>query len=521
MPAIKKKSPSEWRRESLQYAFPEYNDLVEYRMRVDDCLQGQKNIKRKAIYLPPTKWQEEHTEEYHAFLQRALFYSMTTYAMRIYEGLTMSGFPEIILAEDGKMDFILRSATVHHRDLHSLQSNLNREQFSHGLRCMLVDPTDNPQYPFVIKEYCANSFLRAYFDSNSGDSKARMVLLDESGYDYDLKTKQDVYAPRFLVLGLDANNEYYQCNISPADWVQFDIYNPPKDARTTYPTYRGIRISQIPFTWCGASSLSGVSMDMPPLLDMADCEIKLFQLDAQYSQHIFQSCQETMFFLNASSDFKLESVRYGSGAHNKLPKGVEPKVISNNGVGFTAQKEYMDSIIAQIELRRMSIMSSKSHQSGTAVGIVQNAQTAPLRTIVDTSGDAISEQLRFIALWMGYPDKEIARVRYTPSKDFANVDSNLSEFVALCQAVTRDEVPMLSEDLYRMAKENGYVNSRIEWKEFKKRWALEKLERQDSLGYIPQSKKGILGDPQPFGEKNTDDGNVPQDGKNAAAKPAG
>jgi len=492
MPAIKKKSPNDWRYEAKQYAFLEYSDLLEYRMRVDDCLQGQRNIKRKAIYLPPTMWQEEHPEEYNAFLQRALFYSMTTYAMRIYEGLTMSGFPEIILPESGSMDFISNAATVHRRDLHSLQSNLNREQFAHGLRCMLVDPTNNPAYPFVIKEYGANTFLRAYFPATPGENKAKMVLLDESGYNYNTQTKKDEYEPRFLVLGLDANEEYYQSVISPDQWANFNIDIPPVDEKTTYPTYRGIRLNRIPFTWCGASSLSGVSMDLPPLLDMADCEIKLFQLDAQYSQHIFQSCQETVFFLNTGKDFNLGDIRYGCGAHNKLPKDVVPKVISNNGIGFTAQKEYMDSIMAQIELRRMSIMSSKSHQSGTAVGIVQNAQTAPLRTIVDTSGDAITEQLRYIAQWMGYGDDVSSRVLYTPSKDFANVDSNLSEFVALCQSVAEGVVPMLEEDLYRMAKENGYVNSRIEWKEFKNRWQLEKLERQENLGFIPHSQLGNL-----------------------------
>lgn len=492
MPKIKKITADQHFGIATSYAYPEYSELVEYRRRVDDCLQGQRNIKKKQVYLPPNKWQESHPEEYMAFLQRALFYSMTTYAMRIYEGLTMSGFPDIILPADGKMDFIKNDATVYRRDLKSLQSSLNYEQFAHGLRCLLLEITLNPDKPFFIQEYSANMFLRAHFTKDElGVSKAKMILLDESGDEYNLKTKRDEFVQRFRVLGLDANGDYYQSEIQPCDWVNFDIDNPPLE-KTIYPEYRGVRFNMIPFTWCGASSLSGNSLDLPPLIDMADCEIKLFQLDAQYSQHIYQSCQETVFFLDTDAKFNLDDIRYGCGAHNKLPKGVKPIVISNNGIGFDAQKNYMDSIIAQIELRRMSIMSSKSHQSGTAVGIVQNAQTAPLRTIVDVSGDAITEQLRYMALWLGYSQKEVNKIRYTPSKDFANVDNNLSEFVALCGAVADGIVPMLEEDLYRLAKENSYVNSQRDWKDFKRKWKLEKLERQESLGFIPMSGSNNL-----------------------------
>lgn len=493
MSKIAKADPQSTFLSARSFAFPEYAELVEYRQRVDDCLQGQRNIKRKQQYLPPNQWQKDHPEEYQAYLQRALFYSMTTYAMRIYEGLTMSGEPEITLPKDGKMDFLRQWATVHKRSLHILQNNLNYEQFAKGLRCLLVEPQNSTERPFFIQEFDANCFLRAYFYKYDGESKAKVVLLNQSGYKFNLQTKKDEWKESLLVLGLDKNGEYYQSLISFKDWGEkFDVDNPPatSDAdgiATVYPAYRNQRLNVIPFTWCGATSLSGATMDLPPLLDMADCELKLFQLDAQYGQHIFQSSQETVFYTGNTTNLDLDKIRFGSGAHNKLPRDCDVKVISNNGVGFQAQAEYMKSIMEQIELRRMSIMSSKSHQSGTAIGIVQNAQTAPLRTVVTTSGDAITEQMRYIAQWMGYSTDETASVRYAPSKDFANVDSNLSEFVGLCRAVADGVVPMLEEDLYRKAKENGYVNSKLDWGEFKTRWELERLDRQDNLGFIPTS----------------------------------
>lgn len=490
MTQIRKKTAEEHYSSLKTYAFMEYDELLNFRTRVDDCLQGQRNIKRKAIYLPPNQWQKEHPDEYFTYVERALFYSMTSYAMRLYEGLTMSGEPEVLLPKDGRMDFLRKYATVHRRDLHALQANLNREQLAHGLRCLLAEPTQDNDRPFFIQEYCANAFLRAvFYADDQGVSRPRMILLDESGYQFDMKRKEDEFVERFLVLGIDANGLYYQCRIKPEQWQAFDVDHPSEGGmKPVYPVFRGMPMRDIPFTWCGATSLSGSALDIPPLIDMADCEIKLFQLDAQFSQHIYQSCQETVFYKNCSKNFRLANIRYGCGAHNALPKDVEPMVLSTNGIGFDAQRQYMDSIVAQIELRRMSIMSSKSHQSGLSVGIVQNAQTAPLRMIVDQSGAAITEQLRYIAKWMGYEDKDVDIVSYTPSKEFANIDTDLSQFVALCQSVIEGTVPMLEEDLYRMAKDNGFVNSKRTWEEFKKQWRLEKLRRGEDLGMtIPRS----------------------------------
>ncbi|MBQ6599735.1 MAG: hypothetical protein IJH79_19470 [Lentisphaeria bacterium] len=76
-----------------QYAFPGHRDLVELREIVDDCLAGQRTVKERGKYLPPTKWQEKYPEKYREFLFRALFPSETKYSLDIYEGLFNIGDP--------------------------------------------------------------------------------------------------------------------------------------------------------------------------------------------------------------------------------------------------------------------------------------------------------------------------------------------------------------------------------------------------------------------------------------------
>jgi hypothetical protein len=133
----------------------------------------------------------------------------------------------------------------------------------------------------------------------------------------------------------------------------------------------------------------------------------------------------------------------------------------------------------------MSLLSSKSHTASASVGLVQAAQTSPLRTVVLTSGAAITEQLRYIAKWMGYDNDEILKIQYTPSNEFAKIDTDLTSFVALCKAVHEGSVPMLEEDLYRFAKECGFINSGVSWEDFKKQHKIEMQERTDALAIPP------------------------------------
>ena len=154
----------------------------------------------------------------------------------------------------------------------------------------------------------------------------------------------------------------------------------------------------------------------------------------------------------------------------------------------------MTAVKEEISQRIMSVMSSKSHQSGTAIGIVQNAQTSPIRTIVETSAAAITDQLRLIAKWMDYTDEEVAKVSYTPSNEFAKIDTDLSAFIGLCRAVYEGAVPMLEEDLYRFAKMCGFVNSKREFAEFKKLHDKEIRQRKDDLAIMPDNQGGQAAD---------------------------
>lgn len=467
---------SDLEKQAVQYAFPEYSDFLECRKIVDDCLAGLKTCDEKREYLPPTRWQTAHLEDYHEFLHRALFPYETKSSLDVYEGLFHLGSPQVILPEDGSMNYLINDASVTRDGLKDIQVRLNKEQMTHGLRMLLLEVRQDRQKPFFIQEYGANKFLRSHFSTERvpGESIADVVLLNESTVENDISSWSYRTVMRFRVLALDRNMEYYQRTIDPSELQNFDVLNPPLDGRTVYPEYFGRRFNRIPFVWCGASGLSGISLDMPPLLSMAETELKLFLCMAHNSQHIYMNTQEAIVITGSNKGYKLQDYDFCAGSVVSIPgDNVKVQYLSTNGVGFSAEEKEIERLQSSIEKKRLSLMSAKSHQSGTVVGLLQNSQSAPLRTVVTVSGNAISLILRHAANWMGYKPEEVERISYTPSQEFASERANISEFIALCKAVRSGEVKMLEEDLYVMAKESGFVHSRLSWAQFKEKYELE------------------------------------------------
>lgn len=492
-------------------AFPEYRELSECREVVDDCLSGQRTVKEKVRYLPPNDWQKSHEDQYKAFLRRALFPGETRYALDIYEGMFSLGNPKISLPESGKLDFIIKNASVYGDDLKQIQMRLNSEQMSHGLRCLLLEVRADADKPFFIREYPAGKFLRSHFSDIDGESFADFILLDESTGVYDLATFSDATDYKLRILALDKNGFYYQRSIRPWELNKdLDIRKPPLDDRTVYPAVFGTRFHRIPFVWCGVNSVSGASFEYPPMKSLADTELALYVAMANHSQHIYMNTQEILIFTGVTPESIPRDAVFGCGSFLALKNAeADAKYVSTNGVGFTAEKEEIEQLQSSIEQKRLSLMSAKSHQSGTVVGLVQNSQSAPLRTIVNTSGTAITRILRYMAQWIGMSEEEIYAIEYIPSQQFAETRISLSEFIALCKSVQDGSVKMLEEDLYSMARENGLINNSTPWGVFRKRYALEDEERQKKNAILPSATSG-----NPFANRQSEKNRETQSDEN-------
>lgn len=488
-----KYSPSQIYNAVSPIAFPEYDSLLEIRELIDDCITGLRTNDEKRKYLKPTQWQKKHPESFQEFLYRALFPFETKYSLDIYQGLFRLGTPNIHLPES--LRYLIKNASAKRDGLKDIQVRLNAEQMSHGLRMLLLETRESRKKPFFIQEYAANKFIRCHLVSKNGETYPDIILLNESSIVNDMATLSYMPDIKIRILALDKNGYYYQRQVGSNELTDFNYAFPPQDNRTFYPTFMGKKYDRIPFVWCGATSTDMETVDVPPLLPMAQKELKLFLCMAHNSQHIFMNTQEAVVITGAPGSFKIKDNEFVAGSVVSLPgENTRVQYLSTNGVGFSAEEKEIERLQSGIEQQRLSLMSAKSHQSGTVVGLVQNSQSAPLRTIVDVSGSAITQILRHAAEWMEIPDEEKMLVSYIPSTEFAEARVNLSEFISLCKSVQENIVPMLEEDLFDMAKKSGYINNDFSWEQFKEKYDIEFEERQ--------SKKAVTvknnGSPHPL-----------------------
>ena len=112
-----------------------------------------------------------------------------------------------------------------------------------------------------------------------------------------------------------------------------------------------------------------------------------------------------------------------------------------------------------------------ANQSGVALEIVRNAQTAALRVINNNIGKGIEEQLRWAGRWIGMSPEEIAEnIKFTPSNDFAELKPNAAEVVSI--ASNREKLEMTREEVRQYAERSGIVDPRP-WEEVQ-----EELDQQ-------------------------------------------
>lgn len=483
-------SASSFASQSAPFAYRNYLDFVEMRGMVDDCVRGIYTIDQKRSYLPQNAYRAKHPKMDQDFLERALFPGETQYALQTYDGLFSIGQPELALPEDGRMSYIAERASAMGGDMKHVQLRTNNEQMKHGLRCLLLETGGEAARPFFVQEYGADALLRIHYSEKEGDRHPDFVLLDESTTDYDVSLHEDVEVRRFLVLALDRNGDYYQRVIAPEELKDLDTLNPPGDGRTVYPDYLGRRFWRVPFLACGASGVTG-TIEVPPMLSMAQTEIALFKAMADHAYHIYMNTQEILCVTGADPSFadKANSGEVDVGAGTLMAfRSPDTKVFyaSTNGTGFTAEQQQIAQLKDDIDRKRMSLMSAKSHQSGTVVSMLAGAQTAPLRAVVDSSGVALTSLLRQMAEWMGYGEKEVSDIYYTPSQQFASASVNLSEYVSLCQAVRNGEVPMLQRQLYDMGRESGILSRTLPYERFKDLYAVERDEYLRDQVVLPQ-----------------------------------
>lgn len=480
----------------------DYRRAQAVRERVRDVTAGAAvvkslggNLADSYKYLIPTERQKSNADEYQRYLAMAVWPGYTGATDLTAGGLLAVGEPTWKIPPNHReLQQLIEYATPFKDGVKALQLRINRRQRIDGQCVLLMEVNSderirNGDPMFFINSYKSEKFLTAWFDFEDGESIARFVILDESDYEFDWIKKRRNYVNKYRLLGIDERDRYYQMAFRADQWNSIDIRNPrpaadpanPQFGEAFYPAPNGRVFNRIPLTWCNVTNLSGASYENPMLADLADLDLSIFNADAAYRQTLWLTSQPINVITGGNGDKIL--LAYGAGAVHYLPDGYKEEWLEFTGAGAGAQRTALEDLHARAIAKSMSLFGNVgSNQSGEALKIIQGAQVAPLVSMVQTSGDAITEQLRYAARWLGMSREQAAEeVLYSPSENFARLNLSITEIMNVVNGMANnaDLVPLLEKEVRRAFVESGLAED-MSWDEFLKAWQEEKEERQAS-----------------------------------------
>ena len=467
--------------QSFQEVHPQYSIFAEDWKLMRDCYRGQRRIKQEGtLYLPATQsmildGQGKGAEQigqkaYDAYRKRARFPNFTREAIQMAIGMMHSQPPEIKLPR--VMENIRSSRG---ESLPDLLRRINVEQLLTGRIGIMVDLPTNPlpgeDMPYLTT-YAAERLIN--WDDGTVDELVpqvlNLVVLNETEserknvFEWKLEDKY-----RVLIIGDDEENEvrgiYRQGVFRENSYLESAM-------RT--PSWRGRTLNKIPFIIVNSSDLVSTPDD-PPLLDLGNLCISIYQGDADYRQNLFMQGQDTFITIGGAFDDD-DNVRIGSGAHINLPMGGDAKYVGVTSQGFAEQRQSLEKLEARAGSMGAQTLdtTSRERESGDSLRIRVAARTADMNQVVETGAMGLEQALKVAAEWIGEDPNE---VEIKPNKEFGEMPLTGQSMVEMATARTLG-YPISARTLHDIARKRRVTTRTFEEE-------IEEAKKEDEMKDFP------------------------------------
>lgn len=444
-----------WEQFRRQFCPVEYTKMVKTWDKCKDAFTGEDAIREKDVkYLYKPKSKRKAEQAWTSYRDRAKFPSYCKDTLLKMGGILSSSYPEIELPDE--LEFFRELATSDHGGIIALKNRVQENILKFGRYHLLLEVGNVAagQNLFFISHIAPEKFLDCdWISPDGGETYLKWVLLDASDEVFDMRTKKRDFDRKLLVLGLDASGNYYKAKIKPEDWESFDIENPSGEVE--YPAPFNVVSNRIPFFVFNVTDRSFGHYQIPPMIDLVNISLHLYNADAPYQQTLFMTADPTL--VRKGVDKGQAEPQLGSDVFNDIPRDGDMKFLEFSGSGATAQLANIQIMQADAEKMGVSIagIEGAANASGVALEIVRNAQTAALRVINENICKGIENLLRFAYKWR-YPsadDEQTAdAVKFTAVNDFADAKANIQEVVQL--AMNRKAMELTREEMRRLVEKH-------------------------------------------------------------------
>lgn len=335
-----------------------------------DAMDGQRAIKNAGVrYLPKLTGQSD--DEYKAYKERALFYSITDKTVSALVGMALGKQPELDMPEQMKKKLEDDSGI----EFHELLQEAVRETLLQGRFGVLVDRPENNG------DTRNSTFLAEDILNWQTDERDRLtrVVLREVYYD---TSSTDVFAylkkERFYDLHLDADG-LYVCHIYDRGFGTAEVLGQP--TKVVVPTNQGQRMDFIPFYVSNPLGL-GLYDYKPPMLDIVNINISHYRTSADLEHGRHFTGLPTPYVTGGESTNPLH---VGSTTAWIIPnENSEVGYLEFTGQGLQSLEKALAEKQSQLASLSARLIDGQSRGSEAAetVKLRYTSETASLKTVV-------------------------------------------------------------------------------------------------------------------------------------------
>lgn len=479
---------------------PSYTLLKADWQKVRDCIQGESVIKsKKEKYLPrPSGMSGEYADAYDAYIERAHFPQICSYALSGALGVIITKLPEFNVPKE--IEYIKEEATKDGISLQQLFLDIIIEILTSGRCPVVVDivPETN-QFKFV--RYNAEDFIN--WKTEVIDSQKNLILgvLKEA-----VPATDDIFShdSKTIYRVMTIEDEHYISRVFTDEGEETD--------QLTKPSFMGNPLGEIPL-FIGGSINNNVDIQPVPLLSISNCSIQIYRKEADLANSEYLSCNPTLCMVGASNDDELPNV-VGSSVMIVLP---DPQARIFYTVTDTAALDHVKNHIKDLYeegIRHgVSILDTrKGVESAEALRIRQATQSASIYSIYLSALNTIRSGLQMMCLWAKI-DKNKVVIDAPTTLTFGIPDSNVIREVI--EGFAKNVIPL--EVIHRYLIASGLLDQKTSFEEYMKLLKEQKdliMENNENKGGVvtdkenkedPDKKKPPVEDKSTDNKENSED----------------
>jgi len=353
------------------------------------------------------QWANGGRNMWQAYMKRAVFPEIISPAINSMVGIVHKQEWRIELPES--MEFIRENATDDGATIEAFSRRITRELLLMGRYIVSVDRPASGGEPYLTghkAETLINWDTNFYVMNESG--------MYRNGYGWEEKVKYRVYA-------IDEDGKYYQELV--------DESGEPLEVRV-YPETNAGSMNKVPVVVAGPRDITS-QVENPPLMGAADSAIAIYRLDADYRHQLYMSGQETLVVNNADAPDSIgPAVVLQISGTTEQPADVF--YVSPTCAGIAAHKIAIEDQWEGAAKAGAKLFDSGAEvESGQARRMRQNAESATLQTIANSSAEMLEMALRNVAEMVGAnPDDVVV----TPPRNLLDAPMSALDVVNMVKA---------------------------------------------------------------------------------------